>query len=101
MDEKSIIKAAWSSDEQQFKQAYIKSLGLDLETGEKSYNGFQNIMRKLKVTREQNISISESKKENEQLLSELKQVLDGKTREDFKETKRIKSNDKDIEDDER
>ena len=51
MDEKSIIKAAWSSDEQQFKQAYIKSLGLDLETGEKSYNGFQNIMRKLKVTR--------------------------------------------------
>ena len=27
MDEKSIIQAAWNSDEQQFKQAYINSIG--------------------------------------------------------------------------
>lgn len=79
IDEKSIVQSAWCSDEQQFKQAYAKSIGADIETGEKSYNNFQNIMKKLVVTRGQNISIGENNRKNRQLLSELQQILDGKS----------------------
>ena len=79
IDEKSIVKSAWVSDEQQFKQAYIESIDADIETGEKSYNSFQNIMKKLVVTRGQNISISEYNIKNEQLLSEMQQILNGKS----------------------
>lgn len=62
IDEKSIVQSAWVSDEQKFKQAYIESIWADIETGEKSYNSFQNIMKKLVVTRGQNISIGENTK---------------------------------------
>ena len=55
MDEKSIIQAAWNSDEQQFKQAYIKSIGKDMTEGEKSYQQFQEGMKRLIVTRGQQI----------------------------------------------
>lgn len=79
IDEKSIVQSAWVSDEQQFKQAYVESIATDIETGEKSYNSFQNIMKKLVVTRGQNISIGENNKKNEQLLSEMQQILDGKS----------------------
>ena len=79
IDEKSIVQSAWVSDEQQFKQAYVESIGTDIETGEKSYNSFQNIMKKLVVTRGQNISIGENNRKNEQLLSEMQQILDGKS----------------------
>lgn len=79
IDEKSIVQSAWFSDEQQFKQAYIESIWTDIETGEKSYNSFQNIMKKLVVTRGQNISIGENTKKNELLLSEMQQILDGKS----------------------
>lgn len=77
IDDKSIVQSAWASDEQQFKQAYIKSIATDIETDEKSYNSFQNIMKKLVVTRGQDISIGENNRKNEQLLSELQQILDG------------------------
>ncbi len=83
--EKSIIKAAWNSDEQQFKQSYIEAMGRDIETGEKSYNNFQNIMKRLVVTRGQNISISEYNRKNEQLLSEMQQILDGNESGKFKD----------------
>lgn len=79
IDEKSIVQSAWVSDEQQFKQAYIESIWTDIETGEKSYNSFQNIMKKLVVTRGQNISIGENTQKNELLLSEMQQILDGKS----------------------
>ena len=79
IDEKSIVQSAWVSDEQQFKQAYVESIGTDIETGEKSYNSFQNIMKKLVVTRGQNISIGENNRKNEQLLSEMQQILEGKS----------------------
>lgn len=79
IDEKSIVQSAWVSDEQQFKQAYVESIATDIEIGEKSYNSFQNIMKKLVVTRGQNISIGENNKKNEQLLSEMQQILDGKS----------------------
>lgn len=79
IDEKSIVQSAWVSDEQQFKQAYIESIWTDIETGEKSYNSFQNIIKKLVVTRGQNISIGENTKKNELLLSEMQQILDGKS----------------------
>lgn len=79
IDEKSIVQSAWVSDEQQLKQAYVESIGADIETGEKSYNSFQNIMKKLVVTRGQNISIGENNRKNEQLLSEMQQILDGKS----------------------
>ena len=79
IDEKSIVQSAWVSDEQQFKQAYIESIWADIETGEKSYNSFQNIMKKLVVTRGQNISIGENTQKNELLLSEMQQILDGKS----------------------
>lgn len=79
VNEKLIIQHAWASDEQHFKQAYIESMAPDLETGEKSYNSFQNIMKKLVVTREQNINIGENNRKNEQLLSEIQQILDGKS----------------------
>lgn len=79
IEEKSIVQSAWVSDEQQFKQAYVESIATDIEIGEKSYNSFQNIMKKLVVTRGQNISIGENNKKNEQLLSEMQQILDGKS----------------------
>ena len=79
LDEKSIVQSAWVSDEQQFKQAYVESIATDIETGEKSYNSFQNIIKKLVVTRGQNISIGENNRKNEQLLSEMQQILDGKS----------------------
>ena len=79
IDEKSIVQSAWVSDEQQFKQAYVESIGADIETCKKSYNSFQDIMKKLVVTRGQNISIGENNKKNEQLLSEMQQILDGKS----------------------
>ena len=81
IDEKSIIQSSWASDEQQFKQAYIESIAIDIETGEKSYNSFQNIMKKLVITRGQNISIGENNRKNEHLLSEMQQILDGKSQE--------------------
>lgn len=79
IDEKSIVQSAWVSDEQQFKQAYLESIWANIETGEKSYNSFQNIMKKLVVTRGQNISIGENTQKNELLLSEMQQILDGKS----------------------
>lgn len=79
VDEKSIIQSAWNSDEQQFKQTYVKSVGADIETGEKSYNSFQNIMRKLVVARSQDMGIAEYNNKSKQLLSEMQQVLDGKS----------------------
>lgn len=79
IDEKSIIQSAWVSDEQQFKQAYVESIATDIKTGEKSYNSFQNIMKKLVVIRGQNISIGENNRKNEQLLYEMQQILDGKS----------------------
>ena len=79
IEEKSIVQSAWVSDEQQLKQAYVESIATDIEIGEKSYNSFQNIMKKLVVTRGQNISIGENNKKNEQLLSEMQQILDGKS----------------------
>lgn len=81
IDEKSIVQSAWVSDEQQLKQAYVESIWADIETGEKSYKSFQNIMKKLVVTRGQNISIGENNRKNEQLLSEMQQILDGKSHE--------------------
>lgn len=60
VDEKSIIQAAWNSDEQHFKQAYIKSIGKDIKTCEQSYNGFQEVMKKLVVIMGQNISLGEN-----------------------------------------
>ena len=78
MDEKSIIQAAWNSDEQQFKQAYIKSIGKDMTEGEKSYQQFQEGMKRLIVTRGQNISVGENNRKNETILSEMQQILDGK-----------------------
>lgn len=81
IDEKSIVQSAWLSDEQQFKQAYVESIAPNIETSEKSYNSFQNIMKKLVVTRGQNISIGENNRKNEQLLSEMQQILDGKSHE--------------------
>ncbi len=99
IDEKSIVQSAWVSDEQQFKQAYIESIWADVETGEKSYNSFQDIMKKLVVTRGQNISIGENNRKNEQLLSEMQQILDGKSYElesgkfkDMKHTTRTENN---------
>lgn len=77
IDDKSIVQSAWTSDEQQFKQAYVESIATDIETGEKSYNGFQSIMKKLVVTRGQDISVGENNRKNEQLLSEMQQILDG------------------------
>ncbi len=79
IEEKSIVQSAWVSDEQQFKQAYVESIATDIEIGEKSYNSFQNIMKKLVVTRGQNISIGENNRKNEQILSEMQQILDGKS----------------------
>lgn len=78
MDEKSIIQAAWNSDEQQFKQAYIKSIGKDMTEGEKSYQQFQEGMKRLIVTRGQNISVGKNNRKNETILSEMQQILDGK-----------------------
>ncbi|MGN1352178.1 MAG: hypothetical protein ACI4VE_05340 [Clostridia bacterium] len=98
IDEKSIVQSAWVSDEQQLKQAYVESIGADIETGEKSYNSFQNIMKKLVVTRGQNISIGENNRKNEQLLAEMQQILDGKSYElesgkfkDMEQTKKVKN----------
>ncbi len=79
MNEKSIIQAAWNSDEQQFKQTYIKSIGKDMTDGEKSYQQFQEGMKRLIVTRGQNISIGENNRKNETILSEMQQILDGKS----------------------
>ena len=79
MDEKSIIQSAWNSDEQQFKQDYIKSIGKDMTEGEENYYQFQEGMKRLRVIykRGQNISIGENNRKNEQLLSEMQQLLDG------------------------
>jgi len=79
MDEKSIVQSAWNSDEQQFKQAYIESVSTDKETGKESYNSFQNIMKHLVSTREENTSISENIQKENQLLSKFQQILDGKS----------------------
>ena len=79
LDEKSIIQSAWNSDEQQFKQTYIKSVGADIETGEKSYNSFQNIMKRLVIARSKDIGVAEYNSKSKQLLSEMQQVLDGKS----------------------
>ncbi len=79
VDEKSIIQAAWNSDEQQFKQAYIESIGKDIKTGEQSYNRFQEVMKKLVVTRGQNISLGENNRKNQEMLSEMQQILNGKS----------------------
>lgn len=79
MNEKSIIQAAWNSDEQQFKQAYIESIGKDITEGEKSYHQFREGMKRLIVIREQTISIGENNRKNETVLSELQQILDGKS----------------------
>ena len=78
MDEKSIIQSAWNSDEQQFKQDYIKSIGKDITEGEESYYQFQEGMKRLRVIYERE-SIRENNRKNEQLLSEMQQLLDGKS----------------------
>ncbi len=67
VDEKSIVKAAWISDEQKFKQAYVESLALNVETGEKSYNQFQDIMKKLVVIRKREKDLGESIRKNKRL----------------------------------
>ncbi len=79
IDEKSIIQASWNSNEEQLKQFYIEALGRGTEIGEQSYNGFQNAMKKLVITRNQNLSLSESNIRNEKTLSELQQIFDGKS----------------------
>ena len=79
VDEKSIIQAAWNSNEEQLKQSYIEALGKGNEIGTQSYNGFQDGMKKLVTTRSQNLSLSESNTRNEQTLSELQQLFDGKS----------------------
>ena len=81
VDEKSIIQAAWNSDEQQLKQSYIRALGKGNEIGEQSYNGFQDGMKKLRVIRGQDLSLSESNRRNKEKLSELQQIFDGKSTE--------------------
>ena len=81
VDEKLIIQAAWNSDEQQLKQSYIRALGKGNEIGEQSYNRFQDGMKKLVVIRGQDLSISESNRRNEEKLSELQQIFDGKSTE--------------------
>ncbi len=73
MDEKAMIQAAWNSDEQQFKQTYIKSIGKDMTEGEKSYQQFQEGMKRLIVIRGQNISIGENNRKNQMILSEMQQ----------------------------
>ena len=79
VNEKSIIQSAWLSDEQQLKQAYITAIGKDKETGEKSYTGFQEGIKRLRLIRRQNISISENILKNKETLSEIQQILDGKS----------------------
>lgn len=79
IDEKSIVQAAWNSNEQQLKQAYIEALGKGNEIGEQSYNCFQEGMRKLVVTRGQNLSLNELNIKDEKTLSELQQIFDGKS----------------------
>lgn len=78
-NEKLIVQAAWNSNEQQLKQAYIEALGKGNEIGEQSYNVFQEGMRKLVITRGQNLSLNESNLKNEKILSELQQIFDGKS----------------------
>lgn len=78
VNEKSIIQSAWNSDEQQFKHSYIESITKDIEIGEKSYNGFQEGMKKLVIIRQQNMDITENNKKNNEILSQIQQVLDGK-----------------------
>ena len=79
IDEKSIIQAAWNSNEQQFKQAYIKSIKKDMIEGKKSYQQFQEGMKRLIVTRGLNISIGENNRKIETILSEMQQILNGKS----------------------
>ena len=71
IDEKSIIQSAWDSDEQQFQQAYVRSIGTDIKTGEKSYNSFQNIIKRLVVAGSQDVGIAEYTSKSKQLLSEM------------------------------
>ena len=104
VDEKSIIQASWNSDEQQFKQSYINAIAQEQDAGEKSYNSFHEGMKKLVIIRERNTSnldkniyetvIKEIYRDNKETLSEIQQILDGKTLElksnKFKELKRVK-----------
>lgn len=80
MDEKSIIKSAWDSNEKEFKQNYIEAMGKDIPEGEKSYNDFQIIMRRLNRS-DVDDDFGKSKKNNKKYLEELKQVFDGKKKE--------------------
>ena len=79
VDEKSIIEAAWNSDEQHLKQSYINSMKMDITAGEKSYNLFKECMKRLVVIREQNMNIGENNRKNESVLSEMQQILDEKS----------------------
>lgn len=79
VDEKSIIEAAWNSDEQHLKQSYINSMKMDIIAGEKSYNLFKECMKRLVVIREQNMNIGENNRKNESVLSEMQQILDEKS----------------------
>ena len=48
------------NDFEQAEKAYIKSIGKDIKTCEQSYNGFQEVMKKLVVIMGQNISLGEN-----------------------------------------
>lgn len=78
-DEKSIIKAAWDSDEQKYKDSFIASMGTDTKLGEKSYDDFQKIMKDLVSTRNQNLTIMDFNEKSEKTLSKLQDVLEGKS----------------------
>ena len=77
--EKSIIVAAWNSDEQHLRQSYIDSMKMDINTSEKSYNLFKECMKRLVVIREQNMNLGEQNRKNESVLSEMQQILDEKS----------------------
>lgn len=77
VDEKSIIRAAWESDEDKFKKAYIEAIAPDEEKGEKSYNTFKDDINWLSCIRENPGSISREITESKKTLSELQQIING------------------------
>ncbi len=79
LDEKSIIKAVWNSDEQQFKKFYVEAIGKDQETGGRSYDDFQRKMGSLQHIRESKLSLSEEVRRNTEELSYIQEILEGKS----------------------
>lgn len=101
VDEKSIIRAAWESDEYKFKKTCIDALCKDEETGEKSYSSFEKGVEELAYIRKYGSPHIEDMRgeilKSKKILSELQQILNGETLE--QETDKTKDEDhKDIED---